>query len=154
MNNERGYIKPIIWSVLYFLVFVVLMAGMIYYIRSSYSGFAGIFNNTIIYVIVLGTLVSVFGGITAYFHKGEMFRMVAGIVKVLFIIGYSLAFYYSLDITLTMQGITASISMPGIINLTLILLIIYALYFVLEYRLYKEDEKAKEMEDDEDVPAY
>lgn len=143
-EKKKGIFIPIVIGIIHFLVFVVLAAGIIYYVSGLHPELEGVFQNTLENVVIFGSAIAFFATITAYFNKGEVLRMVAGIVKALSIMAYGLNIYYSLDMTLEIENIVANVSFPGLLNLKIGLIILYAFYFVLEYLLYREDKPAGE----------
>ncbi|MEF8873278.1 MAG: hypothetical protein V5A88_01260 [Candidatus Thermoplasmatota archaeon] len=139
--KKRGLIKPLIVGMIYFFFFVVLAIGLILYVQTSYPEFQDIFQNTIFYIMIFGSILAVFGALTAYFEKGEFLRMVSGITKAGILIAYVLVVYDSLNVTLGIENGTASVSFPGLINLKVIFLILYGTYYVFEYVLYRREER-------------
>ncbi len=139
--KKRGLGRPIIVGLVYFFFFVVLVIGVIMYLQASYPELENIFQDTIFYVIIFGSILALFGALTAYFEKGETLRLVSGITKAAILIAYVLVVYYSLDLTLEIDTVTADVSFPGIIKLKLILIILYGAYYSFEYFFYRSEVK-------------
>ncbi len=130
-------------GIAHFLVFVVIAVSVLLYVSSLYPELEGVFQNTVYYMILFGTLIALFATTTAYFNKGEIFRMVSGIVKALCLIAYTTSIYNSLDFTIEVENFVASVSFPGLLDLKIGLLVLYGGYFVFEYFIYNKEGSAE-----------
>lgn len=151
MNEEKSILKSVLVGLIYFLVFVVLITGLIIFVKNSFPDLQGIFHGTLTYVILLGSLVALMAAITAYFIKGTKARMFSGLLKAGSMILYHLGIYNSLDITIERRGVLIGIDYPGMRLLVIILLVLYAAYFVFEYFSYREEREKEEVEAYEDT---
>ncbi|MBS3817630.1 MAG: hypothetical protein KGY76_08725 [Candidatus Thermoplasmatota archaeon] len=145
MNEEKSILKPILVGIIYFLVFVVLVAGIIIFVKSSFPELKGVFHGTLTYVVLLGSLVAVMAAVTSYFDKGTKTRMFFGLSKAGSMILFHLGIYHSMDITIERRDVMIGVDYPGMRSLVILLLVLYAAYFVFEYLLHK-GEKEEEIE--------
>lgn len=138
MNSEenRHPIKAVIMGIVYFVLLVIIPIVSISMITGSYPDYEYIFEDVTSNIIIFGTIVAVSGAITAYFDKGEIYRMISGIVKSGFLGIYIFTVMRGLDLSIETEQITAEIALPGILALMMILIICRAGYFPLEYYLY------------------
>ena len=130
-------------GIAHFLVFVVIAVSVLLYVSSLYPELEGVFQNTVYYMILFGTLIALFATTTAYFNKGEIFRMVSGIVKALCLVAYTTSIYNSLDFTIEVENFVASVSFPCLLDLKIGLLVLYGGYFVFEYFIYNKEGSAE-----------
>nr|AGF93033.1 membrane protein [uncultured organism] len=138
MNSEenRHPIKAMIMGIVYLVLLVIVPIVSISMITGSYPDYEYIFEDVTSNIIIFGTIVAVLGAITAYFDKGEIYRMVSGITKTGFLGIYIFSVISGLDLSIDIEQVTAEIALPGILALMLILVVIKAGYFPLEYYLY------------------
>ena len=148
MNNEenrRHPIKAVIMGIVYLVLLIIVPLASISIITSSYPNYEYIFDDVTSTIIIFGTITAVLGGVTAYFDKGEIYRTVSGVTKTGFLGIYIFTVMSGLDISIDTEQFTAEITLPGILTLILILVIIKAGYFPLEYYLYGiKDKRASE----------
>ncbi len=142
-NEKRGLFLPLMIGIVHFLVFVVIAVSVLFYISDLYPELEGVFQNTVYYIILFGTMVSFFATLAAYFNKGEIFRMGFGIGKIFCLIAYTTSIYNSLDFTIEVENFVASVSFPGLLDLKIGLFFLYGGYFVFEYFIYNKEGSAE-----------
>ncbi len=150
MSEEKPILYPILVGILHFIFFVVVVALVISFVKDYFPGLGGIFQGTLTYVIIFGSLVALMATLTAYFIRGTKARMVSGVLKAGSMIIYHLGIYNSLDITVERRGALVSVDYPGMRLLVVLLLVLYAIYFVFEFILHRKDSE-KDVEQDEEL---
>jgi len=144
---ERHPIKAAIVGIIYFVLLVVIALVSISMITSGYPDFEYIFEDVTTNIIIFGALAAVLAAVTAYFDKGEIYRMISGVAKIGALAVYIYTFITGLNLTIDMDQVSAEIAIPGILMLIMILMVVKAGYFLLEYYIYGvREEKQKEEE--------
>lgn len=149
MDNEehdRHPIKAGIIGAVYFVLLVIVALASISMITSSYPDYEYIFEGVITNIIIFGSLTSIVAAVTAYFDKGEIYRMISGILKTVFMAVYIFTFITGLDLSIEIEQVTAELAIPGILGLIMILMVVKAGYFPIEYYLYgiRDEQKKRE----------
>ncbi len=146
-DPERHPIKAVIVGLIYFVLLVVVAFISISMITSSFPDFEYIFDDITRNIIIFGTFVAILAAVTAYFDKGEIYRMISGIGKTGFMAIYIFTSLTGLDISVEIEQVTAEIAIPGIILLMMAMMVMKAGYFPLEYYLYGIRDEKKEREE-------
>jgi len=149
MSEEKPTLYPILVGILHFIFFVVVVVLLISFVKDYFPGLRGIFQGTLTYVIIFGSLVALMAALTVYFIKGTKTRMFSGVMKAGSMIIYNLGIYYSLDITVERHDVLIGVDYPGMKFLVVLLLVLYAIYFVFEFILHRKDGE-EDVEQDED----
>lgn len=136
IEENRHPMKAVIMGVIYLVLLVIVPLVSISMITSSYPNYEYIFDDVTSTIIIFGTITAVLGGVTAYLDKGEIYRMLSGIVKTVFLGVYIFTIIRRLNLYIETEQIAAEIAIPGILALMMILVILKAGYFPLEYYLY------------------
>ena len=129
--------------VLYALVFVLLPIWFIGFI-SDYLIANGLspddyFHGTQTYILIFGSLLSVFAGLTGYFEKGSPHRLGAGIVGALFLVLWGYFFIDSMSIFYAGSTFSYTVLVPGIAVILAITFSIRIFYRLVEYAAYRNE---------------
>lgn len=146
-DHERHTIKAMIIGVVYFILLVVVALISINIVTGSYPDYSYIFEGVMTNIIIFGSATAFLAAFTAYFEKGEVYRMLSGIGKVALLAAYVYTFITGLDLSIEIEQVTAEIAVPGILLLIMGLMVLKAGYFPLEYYIYGIIEE-KEREED------
>ncbi len=133
---DRHPIKAAIIGIVYVILLIIVPIVSISMITSSYPGHQHIFEGIINDIILFGSITALLASVTAYFDKHEIYRMLSGIGKTGAMGVYIFTVITGLDLTIDIEQVTAEITIPGILTLMMILVILRAGYFPLEYYLY------------------
>ena len=138
---QRHPIKAVFAFIGYFLLLVVFVYFGIRTLLNQYPDFSYMFNNTITYAVYIGTPVSVLAGLTGYFDKGEIYRLLFGEGRVALMILYIIIITGSIFLGYKEQGASFEITVPTIILLIIVGLILRGLFYLLEFYTYKDKEE-------------
>lgn len=152
---ERHPIKAVIVSAVYFIFLVLSVYLVVNTLLDRFPEMGYIFNNTLNYALMIGIPVAILAGLTAYFDKGEIYRMLFGEGRVALTIIYVIFMSRSLNIGIQEQGISFELTIPGIITLVIIGLVLRGIFYLVEYYVYPEEEEpAQEHEKRVEDPSY
>lgn len=157
-NFETHPIKAVVMAVVYIVAFGVLPYVLIWFATTNMGDIAFLFDNTGMMAIALSIPLAVLAGVASYFDKGELYRMIPGIILSVFTIIYFIVVLGTLNLGWEGDDYTYALAMPGIILLIVITLLVKAGYFPLEYYVFQkkkdrlEEERTREPE--EEVPVY
>ncbi|MFW6040869.1 MAG: hypothetical protein ACOC85_03435 [Thermoplasmatota archaeon] len=135
---EGNYVKAVLFFFVYFLFLVIFVYFGIYYLLNNYPKMDFIFENTVFYAVIIGTPVAILAGLTAYFSKGDIYRLIFGLSRVGLTILYVFMIYKSLNIGWQEEDIFLQITIPTIIILLIIGFSLKGIYYFLEYKIYSK----------------
>ncbi|MFO8110456.1 MAG: hypothetical protein R6U17_08080 [Thermoplasmata archaeon] len=139
--KKRSPFKGVFTLVIYLLLFVVLVWVAVHFVKTDVPELDFLFNNTQLYVIILGVPMALFAGLTSYFGRGEYQRMIAGAATALTMGLYIYFVLGSLDLGWQEDQMLYRITPFGLLILLLIAVALKGVYHVLEYFTYHIDEK-------------
>ncbi len=152
-EQDRHPIRAGIVFTLYFILLVIGIYAVNEMIMQTNPQFDHVFKDAVTIAAILGVPVAITAGLTAYFDRGEIYRMVFGIIHPVILIIYFVMLVNSLNIGWEGETYSYSVGMPGILFLIAVALIVKAIYYVVEYYVYWKREQRRE-EEGEGIPAY
>ncbi|MGM0510728.1 MAG: hypothetical protein ACQESD_06340 [Thermoplasmatota archaeon] len=135
---ETHPVKAVIMAVVYLVVFGVMPFILISILTSTFGDIAFLFNNTGMMALLLSIPLAILAGVAGYFDKGEIYRMIPGIVLSVFTMIYFVVVIGTLDLGWEGDDYTYALTMPGIILLIVLVLLVKAGYFPLEYYVFQK----------------
>ncbi len=106
-----------------------------------------VFDNTVMYAVLIGVPVAITIGITNFLQKGDNKRLILGLISTGLLVVYFWMVLGSINLGFEGDGYTYNLTMPGIILLTVVACIIRGLFFVIEFYTYKKRSGKDSIED-------
>jgi hypothetical protein len=139
----RHTIRAILIAILYFVFLIALPLGFVIsvssYILSAGGDSSKYFHNTSLYILVLGTLTTLFAALSAYYEKGDKKRLAYGILSAVFLVLWGYFFIESMSIYYEGDTYAYEVLVPGIGIAIAISLSFKIIYRVVEYYAYRGD---------------
>jgi len=155
---ESHPIKAVIMAVVYLVVFGILPFLLISFLNSMFGDISSLFNDTGMIALALSIPLTILAGVAGYFDKGEIYRMIPGITLSIFTIIYFVAVIGTLNLGWEGDDYTYALTMPGIILLIVIVLLVKAGYFPLEYYVFQKKKDELQQQNtrppENEVPVY
>ena len=135
--------KAIGVAILYGLIFVALPLAFIgaltdFFISEKMDP-AQYFHGTQNYVLIFGSLLTIFAATTAYFDKGSTHRVAAGALGALFLILWGYFFINSMSIFYEGDTYSYTVIVPGIALILAISFSIRMIYRLVEFKVYRKE---------------
>ncbi len=137
-------------GIIYFLLAVVFVSLGIYVLLIYQPDMDFLFDKTMLHSIIIGTPLALFAGLTAYYEKGEVNRLIFSMIKVALSIIYFVALFASINLGWEGDEFIYNISLSGLLVLIIIALVLNAIYHILEYIIHRP--KYPEKVDEENSP--
>lgn len=146
LDFDRHLIKGIIMTIVYLVVFVILVWIGITLLLSNVPDAGYIFENTLIYAVALGVPMAAFAGLAGYFDKGERYRLLFAEILTALTAVYFIVVLRSLNLGWTGEDYEYTLTVPGILLMIVLVLILKGSYHGVEYYIHrkKKREKARE----------
>lgn len=152
MNYDKNKIHPL-KAVLFTIFSLILFVGLIWFVVNMISTeipeIEHVFQNTAIYAVILGIPLAITIGITNYFGKGDKNRLVFGLISSVIFILYFVVVLGSINLGFEGEDFTYTLTITGIIVLTVIACSIRGAFFALEFYTYQKDTKTKGVQKEE-----
>ena len=133
---------------LYFIFLVAIPMGFISFV-SSYIAHSGgdparYFHGTSMYVLILGTLTTVFASLGAYYEKGSGKRLGFGLISSFLLAAWGYFFIGSMSIYYESDTYAYEVLVPGIAIALAISLSFKIIYRIVEYYAYRDEYRGTE----------
>ena len=138
-----GVLSLIFMAIIPFL-FVATLSG---FIAQSGGDPSKYFHNTGMYVLVLGTLFSIFAALGAYYEKGSGKRLAFTIISAILLALWGYLFIGSMSIYYEGDTYAYEVLVPGIALVLMLFLSIRVIYRVVEYLVYRDEYSSMEAEE-------
>ncbi|MFO7791868.1 MAG: hypothetical protein R6W73_02660 [Candidatus Saliniplasma sp.] len=140
-------IRAAIFAILSLILFVALIWFGVSMATTMVPEIEHIFQNTAMYAVLIGIPLAITIGITNYFGKGDKRRLVFGLISTGVLIIYFVMILRSINLGFEGDEYSYTLTITGIIVLTVIACAIRGVFYVLEFHTYKkelESEQASE----------
>ena len=136
-------IKAVGIGALYFIFLVAIPLGFVMLVSSYIAQSGGdptrYFHGTSMYILILGTLASIFASLGAYYEKGGEKRLAFGLTSSVFLALWGYFFIASMSIYYEGDTYAYEVLVPGIAVALAISLSFKIIYRIVEYYVYKNE---------------
>ncbi len=137
MTSKRYPYWMIFVLIIYLLFSVVLVWIGVNQIETRAPELSFMFEGTIRYAVMFGVPMSVFAGLTSYFSKGDLQRLVFGLMTSALLVLYLYFVMNSLNLGWQGDELVYTITPSGILILFIIAAALKGIYHVLEFFVHK-----------------
>lgn len=140
-------IKATLLTIISLIVFVALIWFGVSMAITEVPEIEHVFQNTSLYAVLIGIPLAVTIGIANYFDKGDKKRLTFGLVSTALLIVYFVMVLGSINLGFEGEEYTYTLTITGIIILTIIGCAIRGGFYALEFHTYQKELKSEQIND-------